>query len=134
MILLFRDLLGILLPLECEYLLVVLGRVYGSLVYRYHQEERRPLVIIASRFEFEAREYGVAIHQGLLLVAFQAYIVQLILTDDLELCMILRIPPSLSAIEQVPNRSTSISLHCEDFCIKVWSGQQHFACLRIFQV
>lgn len=73
-------------------------------------------MIVASRFEFEAREYGVAIHQRLLLVALQAHIEEQILADDLELRMALRVP-SVTTIDQVTNRGTRISLHSEDFCL-----------------
>lgn len=46
-------------------------------------------MIVASRFEFEAREYGVAIYQRLLLVPLQAHIEQQVLAYDLELRMAL---------------------------------------------
>jgi hypothetical protein len=70
-------------------------------------------VVVASRFEFEAREYGVAIHQGLFIVAFQAHVEEEILGDDLQLQGILRIL-SLAPTEQVRHRSARISLHSED--------------------
>ena len=73
-------------------------------------------MIVASRFEFEAGEYGVAIHQRLLLIAFQAHVEQQILADDLELRLALRVP-SVTTIDQVSNRGTRISLHSEDFCL-----------------